>query len=75
MQRQHGDASSSSVPFFSSSQQAVVATLAEDDNLSLKDTQDKPPSFGANLTAAKDKLRELKGALTSARASVSKQVK
>ncbi len=75
MQRRHEDASSSSIPFSSSSQQAVVATLAEDDNLPLKATQDKPLSFGAKLTAAKDKLRELKGALTSARASVSKQVK
>ncbi len=75
MKRHHGDASSSSVPLSSSSQQAVAGTLQEDGNLPLKATQDKPISVGARLAAAKDKLREFKDALTSARAYVSKQVK
>ncbi len=75
MERRLGDASSSYAPSSSSQQADVAVTLAEGDNLSLKTTQDKPISFGAKLTVAKDKLRELKDALTSVRASVSKQVK
>ncbi len=77
MKRRHGDvlSSSPSIPFSSSSQHAAaVPMLPEDDTLSLKSKQDKPPSLGANLAAAKDKLREANDSLTSAVVVVRKQV-